>query len=596
MPSVRWSRRVSAVGLAMVAVPFVAVVALALTRPWSSSTDLALMELRTLDVGGPATPLVGPYSRFGWYHPGPLAFWILALPYRLAGGRPVGLLVGTAAVHAAAVAACLVLARRRGGRALAGLTGLFLALLLAGFGARVLVNFWNPYLPLLALVFLVLATWSVIEGDVGLLPAIVAVSCFAWQSHLSYLPVTATLVVVGAAGAAHRLGRAGRRRGLALASITAVTAAVCLAPILVEQRAEAPGNARLIVETLRHPPAPMIGTDRAARIVARQLGPAAPWLRGEDGDSRDEREGIRAGEAPTLLLALPLAVVVALAIASVRMGAAAAARLLGLTALCAGIGLLTVARTAGEPFTYLVAWLRPLAMTVWLAAVWAAVCVVRARAGIADRRSRAVASTAVAGATVAAVLVAVAGRPLTLPEDGASQALQVLGPAAVTAAAGQPRVRRAMSGGWCAGELGTGVGAQLAEHGTDVEVDERAALPFGRQRGGTAPAPAVEVVCGAGTADHIARSPLRPLATAGLLATDELVELRRLQDDLRAQLRALDRADLADVVDNQAFVTVDDLARSGVALDPRVVERFTTLMDRSRFSGAVFYRPDGLVP
>src|SRR5690349_5326963 len=108
----RWSRRVSGAGLALVAVPFVAIVALALTHPWSSSTDLALMELRTLDVGGPATPLLGPYSRFGWYHPGPLAFWILALPYRLAGARPVGLLVGTAAVHAAAVAGCLVLAHR----------------------------------------------------------------------------------------------------------------------------------------------------------------------------------------------------------------------------------------------------------------------------------------------------------------------------------------------------------------------------------------------------------------------------------------------------------------------------------------------------
>src|SRR5690606_34257249 len=127
---VRW---ITAAGVASLAIPFVAVIVLALTRPWAPSTDLALMELRTLDVGGPATPLVGPYSRFGWYHPGPLAFWVLAVPYRLLGAQPVGMLIGTAMVHAAAAAGCLALARRRGGRALTALVALMLALLIGGF-------------------------------------------------------------------------------------------------------------------------------------------------------------------------------------------------------------------------------------------------------------------------------------------------------------------------------------------------------------------------------------------------------------------------------------------------------------------------------
>jgi hypothetical protein len=207
----------------------------------------------------------------------------------------------------------------------------------------------------------------------------------------------------------------------------------------------------------------------------------------------------------------------------------------------------------------------------------------------------------VAGATLVAVLAGVGvgvRRPLRLPDDRPSAALQVLGPAAVAAAAGQREVGLAMAGGWCAGELGTGVGAQLAEHGIEVVVSGVSARAFGEQRavpsaGGR---PAVEVVCGAGTADEVARSPAPPVATAGLLGADELAELRRLQDGMRGQLRDQGRADLADVVENQAFLTIADLARDGVTLDPAQVDRFTTLMDRSRYSGAVFYRPDGLPP
>ena len=47
--------------------------------------------------------LIGLYSRDGWSHPGPLLYYTLALPYRLTGGNPAGLLVGALAVNGAAV-------------------------------------------------------------------------------------------------------------------------------------------------------------------------------------------------------------------------------------------------------------------------------------------------------------------------------------------------------------------------------------------------------------------------------------------------------------------------------------------------------------
>jgi hypothetical protein len=591
----RWPGWLTAAGMATLVLPFVAIAVLVLKRPWSPSTDLAVMELRIRDVGGPATPLVGPYSRFGWHHPGPLAFWVLALPYRLAGARPVGLLLGTAAVHAAATAGCLVLAHRRGGRALAALTAFTVAALLAGLGAGTLVNFWNPYLPLLALVFLVLAAWSVVEGDLGLLPVVVGVACFAWQSHVSYLAVTAALTAVAVAGAVLK-GWGRPRRLLVVGGATAVTAALCLAPVVVEQYGGHPGNLARIVESVRQPPMPPIGGDRATAILAAQLSPVGPWVRGGERDAPLHQEGTPADEAPRPLLAVPVVALIVVSGLAARAGAWSAVRFLGLAALTVAMGAMTAAAMAGAPFEYLLTWLRSVAAVVWLALAWGLVCVVRDRRPLSGP-GLAVAGAALASATAVAAVTAVAGGPrLSLPWDKPSVPLQVLGPATVAAVAGQPEVRMAMAGGWCAGELGTGLAAHLEEHGTAAVFDAYGELAFGPHRTGREVRPTVELVCGAGTMDHIARSPVAPLATAGLLSADEVAELRRLQDGVRTQLVAQGRSDLLDYVDSQAFLTAADLPGAGVVLDPGQVERLSTLMERSRYSGAVFYRPEGLPP
>src|SRR5262245_54331955 len=75
----------------------VALVALVGTakREWCPVADNAVTWLRTWDVGTLHSPLVGPHSRLGFHHPGPMMFYLLALPLRLLGGLPSGLLVGT---------------------------------------------------------------------------------------------------------------------------------------------------------------------------------------------------------------------------------------------------------------------------------------------------------------------------------------------------------------------------------------------------------------------------------------------------------------------------------------------------------------------
>src|SRR5690606_16795832 len=68
---------------ALVVLPVVVAIVAALTSDHQLAGDWALLELRVRDVGTSDTPLVGPFSRYGWNHPGPLLFWLLAIPYRL---------------------------------------------------------------------------------------------------------------------------------------------------------------------------------------------------------------------------------------------------------------------------------------------------------------------------------------------------------------------------------------------------------------------------------------------------------------------------------------------------------------------------------
>ena len=58
---------------------------------------------------------VGPYSRFGWDHPGPATFYWSAPFYALSGQRPEGLGVAALVSNIAAVAAIVVVARRAAG-------------------------------------------------------------------------------------------------------------------------------------------------------------------------------------------------------------------------------------------------------------------------------------------------------------------------------------------------------------------------------------------------------------------------------------------------------------------------------------------------
>ncbi len=77
------------------------------------TADQALIELQIRDIGHHAV-LLGPYSRFGWFHPGPLLYYLLWLPYRVTGSAAVSLVLAALTLNATVVVAIGFVARKAG--------------------------------------------------------------------------------------------------------------------------------------------------------------------------------------------------------------------------------------------------------------------------------------------------------------------------------------------------------------------------------------------------------------------------------------------------------------------------------------------------
>jgi len=344
---------------------------------WHPASDLALEVLRIRDVGGHHTPLVGVQSRFGWDHPGPLMFWLLA-PFNWMFGQ-TGLLAGTALLNAAALTGSLVVAWRRGGLALLALVAIVGALLTHALGPELLIEPWNPWVPVLPFLLFVMLAWSVAERDWATLPWLVGIGSFVMQTHVGYAPV-----VIGLGGVACALGAYGTTRSRYSTgdgdSITAgalrpsprrwiivavIVGVVLWLPPVVQQLTGSPGNLGEIVDSFRHPKESLAGWDFGFGVMGRELGFIGPWITGDDATST----GL-IGTASTIPALLIVGATAALGWLAWRRGARDAGRLAILAVTGAGLGVVAVSRITGFLGPYLVRWAWVLAALVWLSLAW----------------------------------------------------------------------------------------------------------------------------------------------------------------------------------------------------------------------------------
>jgi hypothetical protein len=448
---------------ALVALPALVGAAALLARGWIPASDQAIEVLRVAEVGTRHMPLVGPWSRYGWHHPGPLLFWATAPGYRLLGPAGVGATV--AVLNALAAAGAVVAARRIGGAGLALPVAVVAAVIAAAMG-ETLADPWNPRVGVLPLLAFLLCAWGASLGDGALLVGAVLAGSYAVQSHVGFLPVVAAGTVLcvasGLAARWRRLDRDARVEprfsGRAALTAAAVGLLCWLGPLI--DQADGSGNLAELARYAVSSPDPPVGWDVAFDVAGRQFGVPAPWM-GAEGAAWT---GYAATAPPWPALAV-LAVAAAAGAIAWRRGNRARAWFVAYTALLMAASVVAMSRIADFLPPYLVLWAWPVAALVWIGGAWAAASV--PPASRLNRLGAAIAlAVVVAAVTVAAVR---AGSEPVLAEE--RRAVEALG-GAVRDRLDPGATYRLLINDPPFGPVGTGLAADLLLHGWDVRVPD----------------------------------------------------------------------------------------------------------------------------
>src|SRR6185436_4168126 len=95
-------------------------------------SDGAILEISTIEALK-GRQLLGPYSRFGWNHPGPLYFYLQAPWYLASGSHTAGMQAGALAINLVAIGVVALVCARR----LRPAMGASIALMMAVYVIRV---------------------------------------------------------------------------------------------------------------------------------------------------------------------------------------------------------------------------------------------------------------------------------------------------------------------------------------------------------------------------------------------------------------------------------------------------------------------------
>lgn len=358
--------------------------------------DYAGLELaiRSVPTG---RVLLGPYSRFGFSHPGPLYFYLAAPVYALAGGATTGLFAAATAVNAAAAMTIGAATRVLTTRAHAVAAVVVVHAWLAAFG-DVCVLPWNPLVVVLPLTcFLVLAAF-VSRGWTVVAPLSVVFGVLVAETHLATVPTVLGASALAIASLWLRVRRAGGQTGAQRRHLRISEALLFLttAPPLVEQVIAPEGNLGKIVKffaTQREPMKPFATALRdwvlaTAWLPDRILSNAVPNDGWEPAVMGSGPMPLTITRTATSILVVFLAAATAAAFAAWRRRDDAGLALLQTGALSSALAVFALRAIIGVDYSYLVFWTTAATTTVWMAALAAATtyaseALVRARGALA---------------------------------------------------------------------------------------------------------------------------------------------------------------------------------------------------------------------
>jgi hypothetical protein len=461
---------------------------------WYPVLDLAMTEFRVRDVGTAHTPLIGLPGRIGEYpdqgsHPGPLSFYLLAPVYRLFGSSSWALEAGTVAIHLAAVATALWIGYRRAGWKGVAAVGALLVVVLRGYGQVPLTQPWNPYLPLIAWVVVLLAAWAVLCGDHLMLIPLVVAATFCAQTHVPYLLLGAGMFALGLGVVLARAARASaadRRAPLRSAAWALGLGVLLWVPPIIDQLTNEPGNFRQLVDHFGSPPEPAVGAGDGVELALRHLDVWAGLGRQvvETGTFITSASPWRGG--------ITLAAWVVAAAVAWRVGSRALRSLHAVVGVALVLGVISMARIFGRPWFYLTLWAWGVTSMLVGSVAWTVLAVWKARsaAGGSRRLATPVALAALAVAIVASFASTVAFADARHPEERLSRAVGALaaptyeavvdGVGAATGENGVYLVR--WSDAADIGSPGFGLLDELERRGLDVAADEFFHVPVTDQR------------------------------------------------------------------------------------------------------------------
>jgi hypothetical protein len=344
--------------------------------------DGAAIALRSWDVLTPYGPLVGQATqlRNGAFDPGPLQYWLLAIPVHT---DPRAGMVWGAALCCMVAASLAIEATRSAFGAFGGLAASGIIVGTVAWQPLVAVEpYWNPWFGVIFFLATLAAGLAVLSGRRHWWPVLVLAASVAAQAHLMFALASAALVLVAlVAGVADTI-RA--RAGYWWAVLGLMAGAACWIAPFIQQFTGRPGNLSLLVASLgtRQP----AGTAFGLKALSASAVPPTVWWQPAmsfrlEGIARVIGAGTPAFGVAVLALTAALLAVAVRPLRSRRLAALATASLLASGGVLATYSSIPVHNIGHHSQNYLLIVLLPAGLLVWLTTGAAAVLAARRLTG-----------------------------------------------------------------------------------------------------------------------------------------------------------------------------------------------------------------------
>ena len=244
--AIRWKRptwrAIAFFGLGVCAIVFFPTITRSAGPKWPTG-DNAMIELYTLHAAH-GRQLVGAYSQYGWHHPGPMMFYLMAPVYALGDHSTASIWAAAATINLLSLSTLVWLLWRRNSNAIFGVV---LAALLVLYLARLpglMTNVWNPHLALLPFVTFLVLAGETLSGDMAIVPLLAIFGSLVIQAHVGFVPTVFTLLITCAVRLGFALWNRTLSRGVALRSSLMTVALLEVAWLLpvAQQLTGNPGN------------------------------------------------------------------------------------------------------------------------------------------------------------------------------------------------------------------------------------------------------------------------------------------------------------------------------------------------------------------